>query len=128
MTERSAIKAVHACAVAYCEAIYQGRVEVFEELCHERFLMSAGTGDGGAAFWDKAAYMERVASRGALDGPSCYDILSVEVAGNETARVHLWIDVPPRRFEDHLGFLRVDGVWRLITKVFRIMQGPAMET
>ena len=53
--------------------------------------------------------------------------MSVDVAGGEIARVHLWVDVPPRRFEDHLGFVRVDGDWKLITKVFRTMDGPALE-
>jgi hypothetical protein len=34
--------------------------------------------------------------------------------------------VPPRRYEDHLGFVRVGGQWKLMTKVFRTMSGPAL--
>jgi hypothetical protein len=33
------------------------------------------------------------------------------MAGGEIARVHLWVDVPPLRYEDHLGFVHVDGAW-----------------
>ena len=40
--------------------------------------------------------------------------------------MHLWVDVPPVRYEDHLGFINVDGQWKLLTKVFRTM-GPAQE-
>ena len=114
-------------AVAYCEGIHRSTPETFVEMCHDNFLMTAVTGSGGAVFWDKAAYLERVRGRAPFEGDPSYEILSVDVAGGETARVHLWVDVPPRRFEDHLGFIRVDGDWKLITKVFRTMDGPAME-
>jgi hypothetical protein len=118
---------IRSLAVAYCEAIHFARPQVFVEMCHDRFLMTAVTGSGGAQFWDKPAYLDRVAGREPFPGAPSYEILDVDVAGDEIARVHLWVDVPPRRFEDHLGFVRVDGAWRLMTKVFRTMDGPAME-
>jgi hypothetical protein len=43
----------------------------------------------------------------------------MDAAGGEIARVHLWVDVPPLRYEDHLGFVKQDGAWKLLTKVFR---------
>ena len=121
------IDEVRAQAVAYCEGIHTSRPDVFEEMCHDRFLMTAVTGSGGTQFWDKTAYLARVAGRAPFEGAPSYEILSVDVAGDEIARVHLWVDVPPRRFEDHLGFVRAGGGWKLITKVFRTMDGPAME-
>lgn len=120
-------RAVAALAVAYCEAIHFAKPEVFEQMCHERFHMTAVTGSGGAVFWDKAAYLARVGGRDAFPGDPSYEILGVDVAGGEIARVHLLVDVPPRRFEDHLGFIRVGGDWKLITKVFRTADGPALE-
>ena len=119
--------AIRALAVAYCEAIHFSKADVFVDMCHDRFLMTAVTGSGGAQFWDKPAYLERVSGRDPFAGQPSYEILDVDVAGDEIARVHLWVDVPPRRFEDHLGFVRVDGAWKLMTKVFRTMDGPAME-
>ena len=118
---------IRALAVAYCEAIHFSRPEVFVEMCHEKFLMTAVTGSGGDVFWDKPAYLERVGSRDPFPGEPSYEILSVDLAGGEIARVHLWVDVPPRRFEDHLGFVKTGGEWKLITKVFRTMDGPALE-
>lgn len=118
---------VRALGVSYCEGIHFSRRDVFVDLCHDRFLMTAITDSGNAQFWDKAAYLDRVASRDPFPGEPSYEIQSVDVAGDEIARVHLWVDVPPRRFEDHLGFVRVGGEWKLMTKVFRTLDGPAME-
>ncbi|MEM7632856.1 MAG: nuclear transport factor 2 family protein [Pseudomonadota bacterium] len=105
-------------AVAYSEAVYYARADVFEDLCHDNFQMTHITADG-ATFWDKAAYLDRVRGRDAFPGAPAYEILSMDQAGGEIARVHLTVDVPPLRYEDHLGFVRVDGAWKLLTKVFR---------
>jgi hypothetical protein len=115
---------VQALAVAYCEAIHFSKADVFEIMCHDKFFMTAVSASGEAMFWDKAGYLERVASRAPFAGDPSFEIIDVEVEGSEIARVHLWVDVPPRRFEDHLGFARVGGEWKLITKVFRTMSGP----
>ena len=109
---------LRAAAETYCDAVYFARAEVFEELCHERFQMTL-IEDGNATFWDKQAYLERVRGRKPFPEPASYDILGMDAAGDEIARVHLTVDVPPLRFEDHLGFVRVDGNWKLLTKVFR---------
>ncbi len=118
---------IRALAVDYCEGIHFARRDTFEKMCHDKFLMTAVTSSGGALFWDKTAYLDRVSGRDPFPGEPSYEIFSVDVAGDEIARVHLWVDVPPRRFEDHLGFVRVDGEWKLITKVFRTLDGPALE-
>ncbi|MEM6636507.1 MAG: nuclear transport factor 2 family protein [Pseudomonadota bacterium] len=120
-------EAVRAQTVAYVEGIHFSRPEAFEEMCHPNFLMTAVAGSGAPVFWNKAAYLERVAGRAPFPGAPSYDILDIDVGGDQIARVKLWVDVPPRRYEDHLGFLKVDGRWQLITKVFRTLKGPALE-
>lgn len=119
----SRIDAVMAQAVAYCEAVYFARADVFENLCHDRFQMTM-IQDGKATFWDKSAYLERVRGRSPADGDARYEVLGVDLAGGEIARVHLTVDVPPLRYEDHLGFVWVDGRWKLLTKVFRTVARP----
>ena len=116
---RAALETLHAAVTAYSDAVYFAKADVFEELCHERFLMTL-VENGETTFWDKAAYLERVRGRSAFPAPASYEILSLDVAGDEIARAHLWVDVPPARYEDHLGFVKVGGVWRLLTKVFRV--------
>ena len=110
--------ALHARAVEYCEGVWFARDDVFEEMCHDRFQMTH-IAEGSETFWDKAAYLERVRGRTANPAPARYEILGIDVAGDEIARVHLIVDVPPLRYEDHLGFVRVGGAWKLLTKVFR---------
>ena len=110
--------ALHDAALAYCEAVYFARAEVFERLCHENFQMTL-VENGEATFWDKALYLERVRGRDPFPAPASYEILSIDQAGDDIARVHLTVDVPPLRYEDHLGFVHVDGAWKLLTKVFR---------
>jgi len=115
----SVFDAVHAQAVAYSEAVYFARADVFESMCHDHFNMTLVNNDGTTQHWDKASYLERVRGRSAFPGDASYKVLSVDIAGDEIARVHLWVDVPPARYEDHLGFVYTDGSWKLLTKVFR---------
>lgn len=123
----SAHTQIQTLAEAYCDAVHFARADVFADMCHDKFTMTHVTPDGDAQFWDKAAYLARVSGRDAFPGqPSCA-VLSIDVAGDQIARVHLWVDVPPARYEDHLGFIRVDGAWKLMTKVFRTMDSPASE-
>lgn len=109
---------LNAAVTDYCEAVYYARADVFETLCHSNFQMTL-VEKGETTFWDKAAYLARVRGRDPFDGPASYEILSVDAAGGEIARAHLTVDVPPLRYEDHLGFVHVDGAWKLLTKVFR---------
>lgn len=106
-------------AKAYCEAVWYARTEVFEEMCHERFAMNLIEPDG-PTYWDKASFIERVSARAPAEGPASYEVLDVDVMGDQIARVHLWVDIPGTRFEDHLGFVNENGSWKLLTKVFRI--------
>ena len=110
--------ALREAAVTYAEAVWFARGDVFETLCHERFQMTH-VEDGRTTFWDKAAYLERVRGRDANPAPAAYEIIAMDMAGQDMARVHLTVDVPPLRYEDHLGFVHVDGAWTLLTKVFR---------
>ncbi|WGH77645.1 nuclear transport factor 2 family protein [Jannaschia ovalis] len=118
--------AIRDLAETYCEGVHFARPEVFEAMCHDRFTMTEITEDGGENAWDKAAYLERVRARRAFPGEVSREILDIDVAGDQIARVHLWVDVPPRRYEDHLGFVRTGGQWKLLTKVFRTM-GPSAQ-
>jgi len=122
-----AVEALLEAARTYCDAVYFARADVFEDLCHERFQMTL-IESGATTFWNKPSYLERVRGRTAFPAPAGYEILSLDVAGDEIARVHLTVDVPPARYEDHLGFVHVDGGWKLLTKVFRVAGTVETET
>lgn len=117
MTETPDLAGLHAAALAYCDAVYGAKAEVFETLCHPAFAMTL-IGPDGPAHWDKAGYLARVAGRAAAPGAPVYEILGVDISG-PMGRVHLTVEIPGARFEDHLGFVHDGGRWQLLTKVFR---------
>ncbi|MCR9107602.1 nuclear transport factor 2 family protein [Marivita sp. XM-24bin2] len=119
VTEMRTFDAISAQAVAYSEAVYYAREDVFADMCHDQFSMTLVNDDGTTRHWDKAAYLARVSGRTPFSGDASYEILGIDVSGDCMARVHLWVDVPPARYEDHLGFVLTDGSWKLLTKVFR---------
>lgn len=104
-------------AIAYCEAVWFARTGVFEAMCHERFLMTHIEG-GEFIYFDKAAFLARVKARAPADGAASYKVLAIDLV-DAMARVHLWVDIPGKRFEDHLGFVKTADGWKLLTKVFR---------
>lgn len=50
--------------------------------------------------------------------PRADRIVSIEFAGPVTAFVRAECAIGPRRFTDFLTFIRLDGEWRIIAKVF----------
>ncbi|MEM8792086.1 MAG: nuclear transport factor 2 family protein [Pseudomonadota bacterium] len=116
---------IRAAAVAYCEALHNADADLLEELCHERYFMTSVQPSGETLFFDKQAFVARARERDPFEGAPSYEILSVDVEP-EMAHVKLWVDLPPRRFCDYLGFYRVDGQWKLITKLFRTAKGPSL--
>ncbi|MDB5657807.1 MAG: putative lumazine-binding [Cypionkella sp.] len=110
----------------YCAALHFCDGAALEALCDARFLMHwVGKNDIAQAI-DKAAFTARVGARAAFPGEPVFEVLSVDVDGN-IAQVKLNVTVPPRVYTDQLGFFRVGDEWRLVTKLFRVSSGPAME-
>ncbi|SDI13935.1 nuclear transport factor 2 family protein [Lutimaribacter saemankumensis] len=121
------VQEVAAQARAYCEALHRSDASVFEAMCDEAFLMTFVAPDGTSRVIDKAAFVARVAGRDPFAGDPSYHIETVDVAGPDIAHVKLWVDMPPRRYLDYLGFFHVGGEWKLVTKLFRTASGPALE-
>ncbi len=118
---------LEAAITAYCHALHNGDGAAVDALCHERFLMQWVGQDGGARCIDKAAFVARIGGRDAFPGAPQFVVHSVDLDGADMAQVRLDVTVPPRVYTDQLGFLRVDGTWRLMTKLFRVADGPALE-
>ena len=109
----------------YCHALHFADGAALETLCDARFLMH-WIGKTGAQVIDKAAFTARVGGRKAFPSQPVFEVLTIDVS-DEIAQVKLTVTVPPRVFTDQLGFFWIDGEWRLVTKLFRVASGPAME-
>lgn len=119
----SASGEVRALAESYCVALHTSDWAALAAMCHDNYFMTSakpGAGpEGEPVFFDKATFVERAKNRPPFAGEPVFEILSVDVENDEMASVKLSVDMPPRRFHDYLGFYRVDGEWKLITKLFR---------
>ncbi|MGR3794445.1 nuclear transport factor 2 family protein [Vannielia sp. SX4] len=112
---------------SYCRALHAGDGGVLDMLCDDRFLMHWLGADGQTNALDKAGFVARVGGRDAFPGAPDFRILRLSSASEDMAQVKVDVRVPPRVFCDELGFLRTAQGWRLITKLFRVADGPAME-
>ena len=88
--------------------------------------MHAVGSDGRPRVMDKAAFTARVGGRKGFPGEPVFEVISVDLDG-EIAQVKLNVMVSPRIFTDQLGFFRTGGSWHLVTKLYRVASGPAME-
>ncbi len=50
--------------------------------------------------------------------PEDYRILRVELAGNQAMVKVACPPAPPRQLTDYLGFLKEDGVWKIVNKMY----------
>ncbi len=123
--ETDAEAAVRAAAEAYCAALWHADAETCARIFHEASHLYGVAADGALVDMPRATFLERVGSREPGEGPPDYAIREVIVTG-EMAFVRLEVAVPGRRFEDQLNFLEIDGAWRVIAKLFRVAEGPAL--
>lgn len=104
----------------YFDGFYNGDVDllktVFHPSCH---LLSAR--DGGLTDDDMEAVYKRVANRTApaANGEVNRDrILSIDLANPELALAKVQIAIGQKLFTDYLNCIRIDGEWKIISKVF----------
>ena len=125
MLERTSEAAVRAAAEGYCTALHTSDADFLADLCHDRFFMTTMQPDGKEWVFDKTQFVERARARPPFEGEPSFEILSIDVEP-EMAQVKLVVDMAPRRFCDYLGFIKVGSDWKLVTKLFRTADGPAL--
>ena len=116
---------VRAAAEAYCRALHEADTAALARLFHENAHLYLSQ-QGVLTDWPRGHFLERVGSRQPGQGAPDFEIESVDIAGPEMAAVRLSVGVPPRRYRDYLNFLKIGGEWRVISKVFRVAEGPAV--
>ena len=116
---------VRAAAEAYCRALHDADTGTLARIFHENSHLYLAQ-DGVLTDWPRQFFLDRVGSRSPGQGAPDFEIEAVDVAGPEMAAVRLVVGVPPRRYRDYLNFLKVGGEWRVIAKLFRVADGPAV--
>lgn len=118
--------ALRTAAETYCIALHNGDGDALRRLCYDRFHMTWVGADGAPYFFDYTTFTDRVGARDGFAGAPDFEIHSIDVDGS-MGQVKLSVAVPPRRYTDFLGFQMLNGEWRLIQKLFRQIDGPALE-
>ncbi len=120
------IEAIH----WYFDALYNGDTELFKKVMHPHVRLFSAT-DAPTVELDLPTYMEIVRKRpspSSRNDPRLDRVLSVEVASPTTAHVRVQDAVLPKVFTDDLTFLRVDGRWRIVSKVWHyVLAEPARQ-
>ncbi|KRE16283.1 hypothetical protein ASE66_11100 [Bosea sp. Root483D1] len=104
----------------YFDGLYHSDTEKLGQLFHPQAIYACGT-EGSLTHMTMDAYLPMVAKRpspASRDEPRSDRILSIEFAGPVTAFARAECAIGPKRFTDLLSFIRLDGRWRLIAKVF----------
>jgi len=96
----------------------EGMAEVFHDVAH---LYSCGA-DGSLINWDKDFFVNIVGSSEPGESEHGYprydEILSIDFTGENTAVARVKVRVKDNIYTDILSFLRLDGKWGIIAKVF----------
>ncbi len=104
----------------YFDGLHHSDVALLERVFHPEAHYFSAT-DGHLLHLDMASYFPRVAQRPspASQGHARSDrILSIEFAGPVTAFARLECSIPPKAFIDLLTLVKLDGDWRIVSKVF----------
>ena len=108
----------------YFDGIYEGNTEKLDRVFHPAGQLSCVT-DGSLNLTNKTKYREIVANREPPEskGPHRYDkIISIDMAGPETALAKVECAIPPRYFTDLLKFIKLDERWMIINKTYNYVE------
>jgi Putative lumazine-binding len=117
----SEIEAVEKVVWTYLDGLYEGDTGKLAQAFHEvSHLYSVS--DGGVADLPREKWFEFVkgrASAKSLDLKRTDRIVSIDLAGPETAFVKLECSIHPRYFTDYLTLLKLNGGWKVVSKTYR---------
>ncbi len=105
---------------SYYDGLYHCDSEGLRQVLHPAAIYACAS-DGKLLTYDMATYFAIVAQRqsaASLGLAKSSRIVRIEFAGPVTAWVHFECVIPPRRFDDRLTLVKLDGRWQIIAKVF----------
>ena len=124
---RTALHEVHEALGRYFDALHHSDTTALTTIFHPGAVYATAT-EGTLVRLSMDEYLAIVAAREspASRGEGRTDAIeSVEFAGPVTALARVQCSIGPKRFTDLLTFVRVDGRWQIIAKVFHFEPEPA---
>lgn len=110
----------------YFDALYFCDIATLQRVFHPQAIYATAD-ETPFLYRTMEQYVPVVASRqspASRNEPRRDFIDAIELAGENTAFARLRCSIGSRDFVDFLSLVRVDGVWRIIAKVFQIIEQP----
>ena len=104
----------------YFDGLYRSDTRLLARIFHPKAVYACAT-SGELVRMTMDEYFPVVDTRlspASLDEPRQDEIVSIELAGPSTAFVHARCAIGTKRFTDFLTLVRLDGQWRILSKVF----------
>ncbi len=122
--DHDAIRALHSDVIevlgAYLDALYVGDADALAEIFHPE-ARYATINEGRLLHLDMESYLQLVrkrASPSSLGESRQHTIDSLQLAGGDTALATLRSRMLGKQFIDFVSLVRIEGRWRIISKVF----------
>jgi hypothetical protein len=120
--QRRALDAIATVLQDYFDGLHHSDVDRLSRVFHPQAVYATATG-GTLLRLTMPEYFEMVAKRvspASKGEPRSDRIDAITLAGPDTALARVRCAILPRRFNDLLSFVRVDGRWQIIAKVFQV--------
>lgn len=111
---------IEAALQLYFDGLYEGDVDKLARVFHPSAVLSSAT-DGSLAQMTCAEYLDLVRSRPSpksRNAPRVDKVLSIDTSGPNAAVAKVECAVHPRYFTDFNTFAKVDGTWRIVSKIY----------
>lgn len=115
------IEAIETVIWTYLDGLYEGDTAKLGKAFHEGSHLYS-MHEGGVSDLPREKWFEMVKGRPSAKSKNLKRtdrIISIDMAGPETAIVKLECSIHPRYFTDYLSLLKLNGGWRIVSKTFR---------
>lgn len=105
---------------AYFDGLYHSDTERLRGVFHQRAIYASATGGAltALAMDEYFPIVDARPSPASRDEPRRDRVVSIERVGPVTAVARVECSIGPKRFDDVLTLIHVDGRWQIIAKVF----------
>ncbi|MDY0871643.1 nuclear transport factor 2 family protein [Dongia rigui] len=117
---------VAAALETYFDGLYHSDIKRLGAVFHPQAIYACAT-DGTLTYHTMASYFPIVAARpapAASNAPRADRIVSIQFAGPVTALATVNCAIGPKFFTDLLTFVKLDGRWQIMAKVFHFDLQP----
>ena len=102
----------------YFDGCCEGDADKINRVFHDSAHIYGRGDDGTLVDWPKEAFAQRVGSHKPEPTPRADEILAIDFTGEDAAVARVKIRVGKTLFTDVLSFLRLNGKWGVIAKMF----------